>query len=213
MKKNITMQEKKVNYWKRAFIILVTLIIILTSYIIIKLNMSSYYFDKNYSRIEKEINYLDEEYLSFETRFTEAQFNTFLKSSLTSDNNKYDLFFSDGKIHLIGKVKIIGINIPIEIEGIPNALKDGNIDIHITGVEAGSFNLPTDTVIKGFSILVPKDIPMVVDARRNVINIRLDKISEEKGIKIQAKEIDSVENKFIFELYMPKEFLKLNKEN
>ncbi len=201
--------RSQTNYWKWAFLILLGIIIAFGAYIGIKLNMSSYYYEKNFEKPRAEEEYDDKDKsLTFETKFTEEQFNSFLEAVLMPEDSPYEVYFEKEKIHLAGKVSVVGMNVPVEIEGVPNALDDGNIDIHITDIEAGSFNLPTSIVVKAFSLLVPENVPMSVDSKRNVINIDLMQIAESQGMLIRAKEINASDNTFIFEITVPEEILK-----
>ncbi|MDO5708020.1 MAG: DUF2140 family protein [Andreesenia angusta] len=196
------MKERKINLWKWAFLILIFSILISIIYILIRLNNASNYSEYMENNEITNSTEIDNS-LRFETKFTEDQFNELLKTVLMDEKNSYQIYF-DKEVHFLGKLEILERKLPFEIKGRPKALKNGNIMVNISNIEAGGFDLPKNLILKAFAIIIPKDIPMKIDLEKGNIIINLIDISKEQGLLIKAKNIDSLKDDYTFEINIPK---------
>ena len=136
-------EEKKINWWKRAFFCLVALIVISCGVVLnkataptpatttskaVKPSDSSVTVELN----KKQVNALAANYL-----------NQFLKGQKI----RYDFIVGDQYATLTGNTKFLGAKVRFAINFIPERLSNGNVLLRAKGLSVGRLNIPIKFVM------------------------------------------------------------------
>lgn len=125
--------------------------------------------------------------------------NTFLADYQTKKLNYQ--FYLDDQVVLEGRYQFLGIEVPLFIYFEPYKLENGNIQLKVKSVSAGTLSLPTSAVLSFVSkeYAVPQFVK--IDAKQNYIELRLNQLNLGKNLYIKTKRIDTMNDEFSFDLY------------
>ncbi|SJZ84251.1 Uncharacterized protein YpmS [Pilibacter termitis] len=133
-----------------------------------------------------------------------AKLNTLINHILKefqSKNSSYS-FYIDKEAVFEGEYNFLGSKVPIYIYFTPSANKDGNINLKVKTISAGTLSIPTATVMS--FIQGANEFPEYVElnAKKEIVTIRLDKVELPNNLAVKAKLIDVVNDKFVFDCVM-----------
>ncbi|WEV45625.1 YpmS family protein [Streptococcaceae bacterium ESL0687] len=123
--------------------------------------------------------------------------NYYLEKNYKSKN--YNLNIAD-KITLTGSYQFFFAKFPLTITFVPQVLDNGNVELVVDSLTAGSLNLPKEkalTYIKE-SYKFPNFI--VVNPSKEKITIDLSNLSLDDGFIVEASQIDLKNEKIVFDL-------------
>ncbi|NEW66432.1 YpmS family protein [Carnobacteriaceae bacterium zg-84] len=125
-------------------------------------------------------------------------------SSFVSGNqqNEYVLTLDD-KMHITGKVSILGIQTTFELVGMPYPTENGNLQVKVDTIRVGQLNMPLNVVL-GIIGQQAKDI-LSVDAKNHVLYIELASKEWKNGVVVKVKAFDIEKDEYIFDVSVPNE--------
>lgn len=191
--------EKKINWWKWAFIVVVLAIVVSCGVVLnratapapqtevsqtTKPNDASLVVELN----RKQVNALSANYL-----------DNFLK------DNKIKYTFMVGKKYatLVGNTKFLGAKVRFAINFIPERTSAGNVLLRAKGLSVGQLNIPIKFVMgyiaKNYNI--PKWVS--INANKKTVLLDLNRYSKNRQLKYSAQEINMQEGRFKFLITVP----------
>lgn len=183
------------NFWKKAFFILLGLIFIGVIFFFFAL------FGLMSPKSMEEINLESPESIHFNIEFTNQELENLIKLQLEEKNVPMTMKIED-QIRMEVKIPIFSMTVPINIRGDVSATKEGYIDIDIVDILGEGLSLPKNVVLMAMDQRI-KEPFLQIQANNNKIRINPSEFS--KDFKLKAKEIDLRENKIIFESAVGKE--------
>lgn len=192
-------QVKQINWWKWAFITLVTVLIITCGVVLskatapvpettvaktVKPSDSSVTVELN----RKQVNALAANYL-----------NQFLKGQKV----RYDFIVGKQYATLTGNTKFLGANVRFAINFIPERLANGNVLLRAKGLAVGRLNIPIKFVMS--YIAKNYDIPkwVTINPKKKTVLLDLNRYSQHRSVKYSAQEINMQSGEFKFLIIVP----------
>lgn len=192
-------QVKQINWWKWAFITLVTVLIITCGVVLskatapvpettvaktVKPSDSSVTVELN----RKQVNALAANYL-----------NQFLKGQKV----RYDFIVGKQYATLTGNTKFLGANVHFAINFIPERLANGNVLLRAKGLAVGRLNIPIKFVMS--YIAKNYDIPkwVTINPKKKTVLLDLNRYSQHRSVKYSAQEINMQSGEFKFLIIVP----------
>lgn len=192
-------QVKQINWWKWAFITLVTVLIITCGVVLskatapvpettvsktVKPSDSSVTVELN----RKQVNALAANYL-----------NQFLKGQKV----RYDFIVGKQYATLTGNTKFLGANVRFAINFIPERLANGNVLLRAKGLAVGRLNIPIKFVMS--YIAQNYDIPkwVTINPKKKTVLLDLNRYSQHRSVKYSAQEINMQSGEFKFLIIVP----------
>ncbi|KAA9301885.1 MULTISPECIES: DUF2140 family protein [Aerococcus] len=190
--------KKEANIWRRAFFILLGLILVLGlgAWLVLSSIRPSY------QPVDQGQEVRSEEVIQAEAQVSPEAFNALMQALLAGDQAPYRLHLDD-KVHLLGHFQVLGQELAYEIRGQAQALDDGNIGLTVEAIEVQGLDLPIGTSLALFSRLVPDHVPLSVDRSQEALIVRLDKVSADSQLAIAAQSIDLPNNEIKLAFSMP----------
>ncbi|MDK6804160.1 DUF2140 family protein [Aerococcus sp. UMB7834] len=188
------------NGWRRAFFILLGLVLALVLGVILVLSSIR----PSYEPVDQGELAQTEETIQAETQLTRESFNVLMQALLAGDQVPYRLHLDD-QVHLLGQFEVLGQELSYEIRAQAEAQDDGNIGLAIEAIEVEGLDLPVGTSLALFSRLIPDHVPLSVDRDQERLIVRLDQVSAKGQVAIAAQAIDLPNNqiKLAFSLPLP----------
>lgn len=193
-------KHSKINFWKWAFIALV-------STIFLSVGGFWLYLDSQEPPRYQVVQAVPTgEMVEIKTSITPASFNLLITALIGTDEAPYQVVI-DEAIHFIGVFEFMGTTVPYEIIGQPTALADGNIAITIERIDLANINLPIAVSLRLFQLALPDGIPLQVRQETNQLIIRLDQAAQESEINVQAQTINLAKDQIDLKFLAPVNFL------
>lgn len=199
-----------VNWWKWAFLSLITLIMLSTIWLISSIQPVSIH-EPNMNATE----YIDQEMAftaSANREDTEHFINTFLSTTLDEEYNDFSIELQD-QLNVHGYLQVFQFDVPFILSFDPYVTENGNVQLRADSVEVGSFSLPIKAAM---SLLANQlDVPdfIAINSEEEMIVINLNELSEQQDIKIQMIRIDLPEDDIEMKLYFHEEMIIHNFKN
>lgn len=135
---------------------------------------------------------------------TREQLNTSLDRFLHDYQTKdlsYDFYATEQELLFQGQYQLLGQSLPLTVAFTPNVLTDGNIQLDISRVVAGTLSLPKEIILAyvASSYQLPEFIN--IDAKKAQVRIALTQLETDQGLYFQAKELDLAQDRLVFDLY------------
>jgi len=201
--KTLVKQDKTINYWKIAFLVLAGLLIGTTVFFASRifqqresgLNESTELVQREGSPVltvnsnKSQVNQLIDFYLSDFQKDQEVKYNFELRNEAL----------------LTGEFQVLGFPITFYLYFDPYVTEEGNVQLKAKSLSIGTLDLPTSEVLKMIkrSFKFPEWIE--VNADEQVILIRLDQFRMQNGLFIKANKINLVDDEIQMSLYLPAE--------
>lgn len=202
--------KSSANWWKWAFLSLVTLLILFIMWLMSSIQSVSI----------NEPNKNATEYTNQEMVFTtntnradtERFINTFLSTTLDEEYNHFSIELQD-ELNVHGYLEIFQFDVPFILSFDPYVTENGNVQLRAESVELGSFSLPVKAAM---SLLANQlDVPdfISINSEEEMIVINLNELSEDQDVGIQMVRIDLPEDDIEMKLYFHEEMIIHNFRN
>lgn len=193
------------NWWKWAFIGLVTFIVVLVLYFISLIQPTTI----NEINTEKYENSTDEIVLTTELNKadTEQLLNTFLSEMLSENDPEFRIAL-DEALNIDGAIEFLGFEIPFTMVFIPYVLENGNLQLRAMSVQLASFSLPVSTVMSLLASQVEWPDFVVIDSESQIIVVNLNELDSVYDINVRLTLIDLVNDEIRFNIYIPNAIFK-----
>ncbi|MBM7636696.1 YpmS family protein [Streptococcus saliviloxodontae] len=190
-------QNKNGNLiWKWAFLILLALNLSLVAVVTVKVMLPRESLQtSNPKQSSIEVG-------SFET--TREHVNQTVASYLKAyqtDQLSYSFTATATNIVFGGSYRLLGYDVPLHLNMTPMVLKNGDIRLRVTSVSVGSLGLPKKQVLRYLTSSYKLPSFVVIDSKKAVITLDLDKISDQSDIYLKANQIDLSGNHLKFTIY------------
>lgn len=116
-------------------------------------------------------------------------------------NLSYQIYASRTSIIFEGNYYLLGYEVPLYVYFQPIALANGNIQLRVTSISAGTLPLPEAEVLRYIKSSYKLPSFVSINSKESSLLIRLDRIDNEAGIFLKAKKIDLVNDKISFEIF------------
>ncbi|EFR43961.1 YpmS family protein [Streptococcus pseudoporcinus] len=125
---------------------------------------------------------------------------SFLKDNQTKDLT-YNIYAGSSSIIFEGKYKLLGYEVPLYVYFQPIALANGNVQLHVSSISAGTLPLPESEVLQ--YVKSSYDLPkfVTVNAKKSSLMIDLGKIRSDTPLFLKAKKLDLINDKISFDIY------------
>lgn len=199
-----TINEKKHNPWKWAFIILVLVILGFSLWITYKVSVPS----TSQAKVEQNTTKVNaKDYSTIKTTMNKADFssaiNYLLQKAQKNSGIEYKFLINDSSAILMGTTSVLGKKVTFSANTKPSLNSDGNIVLKINSIGVGSLNAPPAFILnyvkKNYNL---KGI-VQINSKKKQITLRLDKLTAKNDLKIKAQELDLKNNKIQFDVLIP----------
>lgn len=194
--------KKKINAWKVAFIILLSLLIGTALYLSVGTMSKSE--DQKTLTTQTNSNATKRTNLSVEMNKEQLNgtINYYLKSIQKGQSIKYR-FLVDKSAILMGTTKVLGQEVSFTLYSDPIVTSDGNIELKAKSVAVGSLPVPKNFIMN--YVKKAYDLPnwITINSKKQTIMLNLKKLDIENGIQASATKIDLKTNVFKFDVSIP----------
>ncbi|URZ86732.1 YpmS family protein [Floricoccus penangensis] len=192
-------KDKKINCWKYLFIALLTINIIFVGTIAGKIFMG---YNSNVNPKIEEKHELDVANKVAKIEMTSSQVNNLVNSYLKdfqTSKMKYNFYLGDVAT-FTGTYKFLFMNIPLSITFTPLAMDNGDIELKVENISAGSINLPKDKALD--YIKSTYDFPSFVsiNGQKEKVTIALPQMELPNNFLVEVDQIDLKNEKLSFNL-------------
>ncbi|MDR0199864.1 MAG: DUF2140 family protein [Streptococcaceae bacterium] len=182
--------SKKRNLWKGLFIGLVAVIVLGVAGLFIVVTRPS-------STKVTQTSVADVQAAGTYTATT-TELNALIASYLAAHGSGYQFSLDASGAVLTTNYNLLGQSVPLVIRMTPVKSDNGNMDLHVTQVEAGSLTLPTSVAL---GVAQHLSVPSFVkfDSNAGVIHVELSSL-DVKGFTVKVQTIDLAKGQYIFAL-------------
>jgi uncharacterized protein YpmS len=137
---------------------------------------------------------------------TKEQVNELINTTLEQYQTKDQTykFYLDKQAVLETTYRFLGLDIPLYVYFEPYKTEDGNIQLKVQSISAGTLSLPTGTILSFLKSSVKLPAFVEVKSKDKMIVIRLDQLKLGDSLSVKANRIDLINDKISFDLYMEK---------
>lgn len=191
--------NKRVNWWKWAFIVLLAVIVIATGTVINKVTAPT-----ATPAVARKVKPSD---ASVTVELNRKQVNAlaanYLNRFLKGQQVKYNFLVGKQYATLTGDTKFLGAKIRFAINFIPERQTNGNILLKAKGLSVGRLNIPVKFVM-GY-IAKNYNIPdwVKINAKKKTVLLDLNQYSQKRALKYSAQEINMPAGRFKFLITVP----------
>lgn len=180
--------NREVNGWKWAFLILLVLIIGFFGYLAINLQSVSIN-EQNTTPLDPTDESIELS-ASMNTEDTEQLVNTYLDAAVEED---YTVALTN-QLEIHGNIAILGFDVPFSLYLDPYVTENGNIQLRGESVDLANFSLPVSGVMSLFANQM--DIPdfVAIDSESQIIAINLNELTAELNFDIEMTQINLEED-------------------
>lgn len=180
--------NREVNGWKWAFLILLVLIIGFFCYLAINLQSVSIN-EQNTTPLDPTDESIELS-ASMNTEDTEQLVNTYLDAAVEED---YTVALTN-QLEIHGNIAILGFDVPFSLYLDPYVTENGNIQLRGESVDLANFSLPVSGVMSLFANQM--DIPdfVAIDSESQIIAINLNELTAELNFDIEMTQINLEED-------------------
>lgn len=180
--------NREVNGWKWAFLILLVLIIGFFGYLAINLQSVSIN-EQNTTPLDPTDESIELS-ASMNTEDTERLVNTYLDAAVEED---YTVALTN-QLEIHGNIAILGFDVPFSLYLDPYVTENGNIQLRGESVDLANFSLPVSGVMSLFANQM--DIPdfVAIDSESQIIAINLNELTAELNFDIEMTQINLEED-------------------
>lgn len=197
-----TSKKRSINPWKWAFTILLIAVLSFVVFITLKISIPSTAQQqeakveqvnaKKYSKVNVTMN---------EQNFS-AAINYLLRNVEKDSGIKYRFILNKSAV-LMGTTSVLGKKITFSVYAKPKLNADGNIVLKIKSVGVGSLNAPPAFILSYIKKNYDLKGIVAINSAKQVITLRLDKLTAEDGLRIKANKMDLDQNQIDFSVLIP----------
>jgi len=184
------MEEKKVNYWKWAFFVLVGILFISGCYLATKVTSQT----KEQTNIAKVSDKNSKQkYTSVDVTLDKKQANATINYYLRKNQKK-------------GKIKyrfLVGKNVSFTLYTKPTLDKNGNILLKVKSVVIGSLNAPAGFILKYVKNNYDLGKVAIIDPKAKTITLDLNQLTKKQDVLVKGTKLDLVNDEFKFNVKVP----------
>lgn len=195
---------RKINGWKIAFIVLVSLLVGASLVIVNRMTQER----EDFSTLAKNELALAGEPL-LDIRSQKAQINKIVsvyledlqKDSKKEQDQNYQFILKNEAL-ISGEFDLLGFPLRFYLYLDPFVMDDGNVQLKAKSLSVGALNLPIAQVLRMIAKApqLPKWIE--VNPKSETIVLRLDQFQLSNGLYLRAKKINLVEDEIEFSIYL-----------
>ncbi len=201
------MEEKKITNWKKLFVTLAAINILL----IVGVVLLIYWPVPGVEPPEKV--FLEEESgAEFTIRSSKDNLNELVNAYIEKlpkpDNIQYSLRL-DEEVHLMGTVEAFSTEVPVNISFEPIVQENGDIILQSTGMSLGLLRLPQDRILQYVSSRVETPEWITINPKEEHIYIALTQMELRSNFHIRAQQVDLLNDNISFRIKVPNNTLGL----
>jgi len=194
------MKEKRINYWKWAFLAVGAILLLGVVYVYTMLQPGQS------GEVNTEPNVTQESELTFEIRSEKEDLTQLVNAYLegeTQDNfigNRFDL---NEQAELHGEFNALGMPVQFSLYLEPEVLDNGNLLLHAEEINIGSLNLPAGIVLA--YIANQADFPefVEVNSSEEFVAVNLNEFQLENGTQFSVNEMNLSQNDIGMNIHLP----------
>lgn len=179
--------NKKVNGWKWAFLVLVGLILGFFIYLTVNIQPLSVNEQNN-----TPLNERDEDIVlstSLNNEDAEQLINTYLDAAVGEDFESYDVRLTN-QLEVHGDIAFLGFDVPFALYLDPYVIENGNIQLRGERVELANFSLPVSGVMSLLGNQIDFPDFVAIDSDRQMIAINLNELTADYNFDVAMTQID-----------------------
>ncbi|MFU2205970.1 YpmS family protein [Streptococcus pluranimalium] len=193
------MKQNKTNLWKYFFLILLAMNMAFVSVVAYRVIQPR---EQSISKVSSSKEGAAIKTGSFITSREELN-NTavaFLEE-YQSKGLQYEFYTTSRQVLFQGTYKLLGYDIPLYVYFEPYVLKNGNVQLEVTSVSAGTLTLPKKEVLNYIANVY--DIPkfLEIKPKQSEIILSLKDIKLSNGLYAKAREFDLANDRISFDLF------------
>lgn len=166
---------KQHNIWKWAFLLLVLLIVLLSSWLAFQVFTPRAGIHQ--AEATNPQTSLVKEKPIYEVQLTPKQVqriaNHYIEQYLNSDDLKYSLQIGH-RVNLLGSVRFLGSNINFELQTTPYKTTTGGVQLKVEHLKVGKLGIPVEFVMTYIKNNYRVPLWVQVNSKRQLININLE---------------------------------------
>ncbi|MEQ9764379.1 YpmS family protein [Streptococcus jiangjianxini] len=114
---------------------------------------------------------------------------------------KYEFYTTSSQVLFQGSYRLLGYEIPLYVYFAPYVLKNGDVQLEVTSVSAGTLTLPKKEILSYISNAY--DIPkfLAIKPKKSEIILSLKDIKLSNGLYAKATEFDLANDRISFDLF------------
>ena len=196
--------DKKVNKWKWAFLLLL-FIILLGFFAFLKL-LEPRSIEKSKEPVSSTAGEIE---ITSSLSKEDAEFvmNSYLDTQTEDENISYQIEI-DEVIDLTSTIKIQSLELPIEMTFEPFATEEGNLQLHARSMEVASFSLPLGLVLTVLTNQIDLPEYVQVDSKEKIIFVDFNGLRNYYPYGIQLERVDLKTDDIQLKLFVNKDTLK-----
>ena len=200
-------RNRGTNGWMWAFLILLGIIILLSIWIIVRLQPTS---SENTGEQAGDVTVIEDS-LRFEVVTDKNQLNRvinlYLEEELDEQFAGYNVVI-DEDVQLSGALQVFGFDVDFLLRMDPYVVDDGNLQLRATSIQLGSFDLPIGIAMNVLSQQL--DLPqwIRVDSEQQMILVALNEFQLENDVQFAMQRIDLQEDDIRLNIILPEDAVR-----
>lgn len=190
-------EKTSINFWKWAFLSLVSLIVIGLFLFVRALQPVSIKESdpKNTTELTNELSLVS----TITTEDAEVLMNQSIEAMLIDEQLSYEVILDD-QLEIRSTVKLFTFEVPYTLFLDPYVTEDGNLQLRANAIELANFSLPVSAVLSLLAGELELPFYIGVDSAAKIILIDFNELSTRHGIGITMKKIDLENNEIQLKL-------------
>ncbi|SFM18239.1 Uncharacterized protein YpmS [Gracilibacillus orientalis] len=201
------MEEKKITNWKKLFVTLGSINILLIVGIVL------FIFWPVPGAEPPEKVFLEEESgAEFTIRSSKDNLNELVNAYIEKLPKPANIQYSlrlDEEVHMMGTVEAFSTEVPVNISFEPIVQENGDIILQSTGMSLGLLRLPQDRILQYVSSRVETPEWITINPKEEQIYIAITQMELRSNFHIRAQQIDLVKDNISFRIKVPNNTLGL----
>lgn len=193
------MKQNKANLWKYFFLILLAMNMAFVSVVAYRVIQPR---EQSISKVSSSKEGAAIKAGSFIT--SREELNNTVAAFLEDYQSKglqYEFYTTSSQVLFQGTYKLLGYDIPLYVYFEPYVLQNGNVQLEVTSVSAGTLTLPKKEILS--YIANAYDIPkfLEIKPKQSEIILSLKDIKLSNGLYAKAREFDLTNDRISFDLF------------
>ncbi len=196
-------EHSATNWWKWAFLSLVSLIVIALIYFLSILQPVSIKEETTEPvQLEKEMSLVS----SFTKEDVETLMNTYLETLIEDEEQSYEIKLDD-QLEIQSSVEILKLNIPYTLSFNPYVTEDGDLQLRADSIDLANFSMPVGAVLSIVSHELDLPFYIDIDSEDKMILVNFNELSAHYDIGMRMEKIDLENNDIQLKLSLNKDTL------
>lgn len=192
------MKNKRFNIWKLLFLILLACNLALVC-------VATYRILTPQEQVVHRKNQDDSHDVKAGSFITNRdELNNMVSSVLKKYQSKkltYQFYATSNDVMFQGTYKLLGANIPLYVYFKPHVLNNGNLQLEITNVSAGTLSLPKKEILSYITSTYKLPQFIIIKPNKSQVLVTLKDLEFADGLYAKAEEFDLTTNNIRFDLY------------